>query len=71
MRIRATDPDGPLYEVFDRESGLQLLNVTWADDETGEYECISVDDRGRVAVNPWGELERKVWRGRIELRKST
>jgi hypothetical protein len=37
--------------VIDVEDRREITHVTWADDETGEYERLSIDEKGNIHLN--------------------
>jgi ribosomal protein L40E len=67
MKIFAHDPDAGWFDVVDLDTGKTIDGVTWADDESGEYEMFRRDQKGDFVddgVKPFIELRR----GRIKLR---
>jgi len=43
-----SDPDSHRWEVINMETGNPIRNVQWADDDTGEYEVLVLNEAGNV-----------------------
>lgn len=58
------------YNCYDLDTGKKILNVVWADDETGEYCVMLLDENGLPYQDgDSGEMTTTVKTGNIQLRK--
>jgi hypothetical protein len=46
MEKSTSSRDHMYWKVIDLDTGKDIPRVTWANDETGEYEQIPIDDNG-------------------------
>ncbi len=59
------------YKLVDLETGKEIPYCIWADEETGEYECVCVDENGNAKVKllidgKWASYEDCVAHGLIK-----
>lgn len=45
MRISIGDHDSEFYLVIDRDTGSKIDNCLWADDVSGEYKVVCVNNK--------------------------
>lgn len=55
-------------EVFNKDTGKKIPRVIWANDETGRYRQLLVDENGRFIVEV-DHIKSKIFTGNIELRR--
>jgi hypothetical protein len=56
--------------VIDKDTGEKIERVIWANDETGRYRQILLDDNGKIIVDyKKGNVKSKIFTGNIELRR--
>ena len=55
MEKNCSDKDARYFKVVDAETGIMIHDVTWANDETGEYDQFHRDENGKVCVAESGE----------------
>jgi hypothetical protein len=54
--------------LIDLNTGKKIPRVIWANDETGRYRQILVDENGKYLLNPdKTEILSKVFKGRIKI----
>ena len=72
MFLSARDPkthaEALHHKVVDLDTGKDIPRVIWADDETGEYEQILVDEDGGIRINEQGDaVQSQIFNGNIKL----
>lgn len=56
------------WELIDLDTGKKIPKVQWADDETGEYEVLKVDNNGVVIYDQiTNETLKEYKKGNIKL----
>lgn len=50
MKKHCHNTDAKYYKVIDSDTGERIPRVTWADDDTGEYGQIKIDEKGFIVT---------------------
>ena len=69
MIIDANDRDGWEYRLIDSDTNKEIKLVTWANDETGEYEQCKTNRNGSIVFDKYDEIKMIYKKGNIKLEK--
>ena len=69
QNIRTNPQEAKQYRVFDKDTGKEITNVIWADDERGRFRRYWTNKKG-LCVRKGNKIKTVLHTGRnIELRK--
>ena len=69
IRHKPMQAEAMKYKVFDKTLGVEIPRVIWANDKTGSYRQLLVDDNDKMIVED-DHVKSKIFKGNIELRKA-